>query len=89
MADRRFHEPTEEPALRFLMGVGRDSDGHARITRSDEFLLIGGSEATHGAMRATVEIFTETLRRMGTDLNHASQEEMQEAAEEAGGMLDG
>ncbi len=38
-------------------------------------------------MRETVERFTDTLRRMGTDLQHASSDEMLEAAGEAG-LLD-
>lgn len=84
MADRR-RIPTER--RRFLMGVGLDSDGHARITRSEEYLLMGGSESTHDRMRETVERFTDTLRRMGTDLQHASGDEMLEAAGEAG-LLD-
>ncbi len=39
MADRQ-RIPTER--RRFLMGVGLDSDGHARITKSEEYLLMGG-----------------------------------------------
>jgi hypothetical protein len=84
MADRQ-RIPTER--RRFLMGVGLDSDGHARITKSEEYLLMGGSENTHDRMRETVERFTDTLRRMGTDLQHASSDEMLEAAGEAG-LLD-
>lgn len=82
MADRR--NDSEPETMRFLMGVGLDSDGHARVTKADEFLLLGGSEETHAVMRETVEVFTETLRRMGTDLNHASEEQMLDAADEAG-----
>ena len=80
MADRRL--PRERH--RFLMGVGLDSDGHARITKAEEYLLMGGSSDTHELMRDTVERFTETLRRMGTDLQHATSDEMLEAADEAG-----
>ena len=91
MTDRRHYRSNRgEPGVqRFLMGVGLDSDGHARITRSAEFLLMGGSAETHDVMRETVEAFTETLRRMGTDLNNASEDEMLEAADEAGMLSDG
>ena len=83
MADRRL--PQERH--RFLMGVGLDSDGHARVTTSEDYLLMGGSEDTHEMMRETIERFTSTLRRMGTDLQHASGDEMLDAADEAG-LLD-
>lgn len=86
MADRRI--PDEElQQRRFLLGVGLDDDGHARVTKAEEFFLVGGSETTHAHMRECVERFTETLRRMGTDLNSASDDEMLEAAEESG-LLD-
>ncbi len=87
MADRNLPFDESENRQRFLMGVGLDSDGHARVTQADEYLLMGGSETTHGMMREVVERFTDTLRRMGTDLQHASGDEMLEAADEAG-LLD-
>ena len=80
MADRRL--PSRP--IRFLLGLGLDSDGHVRATRGDDFLLVGGSEETHGRMQEHVERFRSTLGKMGTDLQHASKEQMQEAAEETG-----
>jgi hypothetical protein len=68
------------------MGVGLDSDGHVRVTKSEEFLLLGGSEDTHGTMREHVERFSDTLEEMGTDLQRASRDEMIEAARESGLM---
>ena len=82
MADRR--NPASQ---RFLMGIGLDNDGHARVTRGEEFLILGGSEGTHEAMQDGVERFQETLEKMGTDLQRASNDEMIEAAFEAG-LLD-
>ena len=79
MADRRTNE-----TVRFLMGVGLDSDGHARITKGEEFLLLGGTEDTHGEMREHVERFEHALKKMGTDLQRASNDEMIEAAEKSG-----
>lgn len=80
MADRRLPTTT----LRFLMGIGFDSDGHARVTTGDDFVLVGGTEDTHGAMQDGVERFQETLEKMGTDLQNASEDEVMEAAHEAG-----
>ena len=79
MSDRRRLE-----RIRFLMGVGLDSDGHARVTRGEDYVLLGGSEKTHGRMQEEVERFRETLHKMGTDLQRATGDEMAEAAEESG-----
>ena len=79
MADRRT--PSR---MRLLMGFGLDSDGHARVTRSEEYVLLGGSEATHQRMHDQVERFCDELRRMGTDLQRASDDDMLNAAGESG-----
>lgn len=79
MADRRRND-----RVRFLMGVGLDSDGHARLTRGEDYVLVGGSEETHGRMQEEVERFCENLREMGADLQTATGEEMLEAAERSG-----
>lgn len=83
MADRR--EPT---ALRLLMGFGLDSDGHARVTRGEDYVLLGGSENTHGRMQDEVERFRDVLQQMGTDLQRASTDEVAEAAHESGLIRD-
>jgi len=80
MADRRL--PSRP--IRFLLGVGLDSDGHARATRGEDFVLVGGSEKTHETMQERVERFRETLGKMGTDLQRASKEQVSEAAHESG-----
>lgn len=80
MADRRL--PSR--SVRFLLGVGLDSDGHVRATRGDDFVLVGGSEKTHGRMQERVERFRKTLGKMGTDLQRASKEQVREAAHESG-----
>jgi hypothetical protein len=80
MADRRL--PSRP--IRFLLGVGLDSDGHVRATKGEDFVLLGGSEKTHETMQERVERFRETLGKMGTDLQRASKEEMREAARESG-----
>jgi hypothetical protein len=60
-----------------LIGVGLDNkDGHKRVTESEYFLLLGGSEATHERMQDTVVKFTEALHRRGKRLPDASAEEV-------------
>lgn len=81
MADRRASDE-----FRLLMGLGldRDPDGHAHITKGEDFLLLGGSGATHEAMQDHVERFQHSLKKMGTSFQHATEAEMREAVERAG-----
>ncbi len=69
---------------RLLMGFGFDNDEHTRITKGEDFMLMGGSEQTHGGMVDGVLRFQDTLRKMGTDLQRASHDQVLEAAHEAG-----
>jgi hypothetical protein len=48
-----------------LLGVGLDNqDGHKRITKGERFILVGGSEETHGRMtETTLKTFEELKRR--------------------------
>jgi hypothetical protein len=82
MADRR--DDNTEETYRLIMGLGLDSDGHARVTKGDDFLLLGGSEETHERMQEDVDRFQHALDKLGTDLQSASRAEMREAAEKAG-----
>ncbi len=48
-----------------LLGVGLDNeDGHKRVTKGEQFILVGGSEETHGRMtETTLKTFEELKRR--------------------------
>ncbi|HYT89236.1 MAG TPA: hypothetical protein VEL76_11070 [Gemmataceae bacterium] len=60
-----------------FLGVGLDDkDGHQRLTRTENFLLVGGSEATHEAMQDVSIKFNESLQRRGKRLEDASVEEV-------------
>jgi hypothetical protein len=49
--------------------VGLDNaDGDHRITRSEHFFLVGGSQDTHERMQDTAIKFAEGLRRRGKRL---------------------
>jgi hypothetical protein len=59
-----------------FLGVGLDGqDGHRRLTRSDNFLLVGGSAETHEQMQDTAIRFGEELKKRGKTLEEASAEE--------------
>lgn len=67
-----------------FLGVGLDNeDGHERFTRSEHFLLLGGSSQTHERMQDTTIKFTEALRRRGKPLQETPLEEVLEIFQEA------
>jgi hypothetical protein len=68
-------EPDEPQVIGFL-GVGLDNkDGHKRVTQSEFFLLVGGSEETHEHMQDTAIRFEETLRKRGKRLKDTTADE--------------
>jgi len=69
-----------------LFGVGLDAeDGHRRVTKGRDFLLVGGSEDTHDEMQERAIRFDEELRRRGKRLAEVeSTDELREIADRAG-----
>jgi hypothetical protein len=66
---------SEKQVLGFL-GVGLDNqDGHQRLTRAENFLLVGGSSQTHERMQDVAIQFGEQLRRRGKTLQETPVEE--------------
>ena len=52
-----------------VLGVGLDGeDGHRRITRTEEMVLVGGSAETHERMQETAIRFSEELEKRGKRL---------------------
>jgi len=69
-----------------LLGVGFDAEeGHRRVTRGRDFLLVGGSQDTHGEMQERAVRFDEELKRRGKRLAEVeSPDELREIADRAG-----
>jgi hypothetical protein len=66
-----------KPEVLGLLGVGLDSqDGHQRVTRSDEFFLVGGSQETHEHMQDVALRFSSSLKDRGKRLQEASVDEV-------------
>jgi hypothetical protein len=60
-----------------LLGVGLDNeDGHQRITRGEEFVLLGGSAETHERMQDVAIRVTESLENKGKRLRDAAIDEV-------------
>jgi hypothetical protein len=69
-----------------MLGVGLDGhDGHRRVTKGDNFCLVGGSEETHEAMTETAVKINEKLARKGKNLHELSREEFTDMMREAQG----
>jgi hypothetical protein len=70
-------EPQGSRQVVGFVGLGLDNeDGHRRLSRSEHFFLIGGSEETHERMQDTAIRFNESLRRKGKRLEETPVEEV-------------
>ena len=67
-----------------MLGLGLDSDGHKRVTRGDNFALVGGTEETHDGMVEKAVKINEKLARKGKDLDSVSREEFDDIAQSVG-----
>jgi hypothetical protein len=68
-----------------LLGVGTDNrDGHTRITKGREFLLVGGSAETHERMQDFTIRLTERLAKKGKGIADASVKELRDLASDLG-----
>jgi len=67
-----------------MMGIGLDNkDGHKRVTKGDNFYLVGGSEETHEHMVETAVKVNEKLTKKGKDLSEVSKEEFTDIVRDA------
>ena len=73
-----------ETRLAGFLGVGLDNeDEHKRITRTEHFLLLGGSAETHERMQDTAIHFNEALQNRGKTLRETEPEEALDLLREA------
>lgn len=62
-----------------LFGLGLDNDdGHKRVTRADQFSILGGSRDTHAMMIETLRKTFEALDIRGKCLEETHPEELSE-----------
>ena len=71
-------------AKAMMLGVGLDSDGHKRITKGDNFALVGGTEETHDQMTETAVKINENIASRGKRLEEVSHEEFDDIAHDVG-----
>ncbi len=66
-----------------LLGLGLDGkDEHLRVTKGDNFRLIGGSKETHEVMQEKAIKFNEELSKRGKELEECSKSELMDIAEQ-------
>ena len=76
-------EPKNERQVVGFFGVGLDGDGEHRITRTEHFLLVGGSENTHEHMQDAAVKFNEALNSRGQPLQQLPVKEVIELLRKA------
>ncbi len=67
-----------------MVGLGLDSDGHKRLTKGNNFVLVGGSEETHEVMTEKVVKINEKLAAKGKQLEDVSPQEFEDMAHSVG-----
>ena len=73
---RSVEQPRKSAAL---LGLAFDNDdGHTRLTRGENFVLLGGSNETHGVMQETAMKINERLDRRGKRLENVSVKELRD-----------
>ncbi|MHC5012847.1 MAG: hypothetical protein ACYTG6_18195 [Planctomycetota bacterium] len=67
-----------------LLGLGLDArDGHERVTKGEDFLLLGGSEQTHERMQDVVMRMREKMKRRGKNFADLSHREFEDLARDS------
>ena len=77
-------QPAKKKNPAVMLGLGLDSDGHKRLTKGDNFALLGGTEETHELMTEKAIKINEKLTAKGKQLGEVSREEFDEIAESVG-----
>ncbi len=67
-----------------MLGMAFDSDGHKRITKGENFALVGGSDETHSSMTEKAIKINEKLARRGKRLEECTVEEFDDIATSVG-----
>lgn len=73
-----------EPEVVGFLGVGLDNeDGEKRLTTTEHFYLVGGSEETHERMQDASIRFNESLKKTGHALPEVPLDEVVDMLREA------
>ena len=79
----RIPQQEQQEKSAALLGVAFDNDdGHARLTRGDNFILCGGSQDTHAVMQETAVKINERLDKEGRRLEDVPVKELRTICKE-------
>jgi len=68
-----------------LLGLGFDNkDGHVRVTKGENFRLLGGSSQTHEMMQEKAIKFNEQLSKRHKTLDNIDDKEFRDIARDVG-----
>jgi hypothetical protein len=68
-----------------MIGVAFDcEDGHKRVTKADNFTLVGGSQESHERLVETATKVEEKLKKKGKNLRTANFNEVSDAMSSVG-----
>jgi hypothetical protein len=77
--------PRKSKSKALLLGLGLDGkDEHVRVTKGEEFYLVGGSRETHEVMQEKAVRFSEKLSQRGKKLEEISAREFLDIAQDVG-----
>lgn len=77
------------PKSAAILGLAFDNDdGHTRLTRGKNFVLLGGSQDTHSLMQETAIKVNERLDRVGKRLEEVPIRELREIFHEVRESID-
>ncbi len=83
---RAAHTPQKSAAL---LGLAFDNDdGHTRLTRGKNFVLLGGSQDTHALMQETAVKINESLDKRGKRLEEVSLPELRDICRKVTDSID-
>lgn len=71
-----------DPKVAGILGLDGE-DGHKRVTRTDEMVLVGGTEETHERMQEIAVRFGEELEKRGRVLPETTVREAMDLLREA------
>jgi len=80
----------EQPKPAALLGLAFDhQDGHTRLTRGENFVLLGGSQQTHAVMQETAVKINEHLDKRGKRLEDVTVRELRDICRDVADSMGG
>jgi hypothetical protein len=82
-AARASRSKSRRVVVEGLIGIGLDNhDGHTRITKGEDFFLLGGSAETHEKMQDFTIRLTERLQKKGKRIRDVAITELRDIADD-------